>query len=280
MSDGTLESVLRRDRVIVFVALAALAALAWAYTLWLVHGMNMSGMGMTDMSADASSMNMDAKTGAMLAPAFQPWTGAHFIFMATMWSVMMIGMMTPSAAPMILLYARVGRQAASRGQPFAATGFFAGGYLLAWIVFSLCATLGQYLLERAALLTPMMHASSHLFGGLVLIAAGIFQWTALKDSCLHHCQAPLVFIQRHGGFQTDPLGSLSLGFHHGLYCVGCCWALMTLLFVGGVMNILWIALLTIFVLLEKVLPVGRILTRIAGLGLVAGGAMLLLSGLR
>lgn len=284
MHDSALEGALRRDRAIVFAALATLIALAWIYTLWLAHRMNSSGMGMNEMPADMSSMNMNvnlgASMGAMLAPNFQTWSGPYFIFMLVMWSVMMIGMMTPSAAPIILLYARVGRQANSQDQPFAATGFFAGGYLSAWVLFALFATLGQWLLERLALLTPMMNASSNLFGGLVLIAAGVFQWTALKNSCLQHCQAPLAFIQHHGGFRSDSLGALRLGFHHGLYCVGCCWALMALLFVGGVMNILWIALLTIFILLEKILPIGRILTRITGLGLIIGGAILLSSGLR
>ncbi len=282
MSDVALESVLRRDRVAVIAALAALTVLAWAYTFWLANNMNMSDVG--DMSGGTPPTNMEgsrgANMGAILAPAFQPWSVIHFIFMAVMWSVMMVGMMTPSAAPMILLYARIGRQAALRGQPFAAAGFFAGGYLSAWTLFSLFATLGQWLLERAALLTPMMTATSHVFGGVVLIAAGLFQWTPLKNACLRHCQAPVAFIAHHGGFRGDPLGALGLGFQHGLYCVGCCWALMALLFVGGVMNILWIAMLTIFVLLEKVIPVGRLLTNAAGLGLITWGGWLLVTAIR
>ena len=150
MSEAALEHVLRRDRAIVIGALAALTALAWAYTIWLANSMDMGGMAMP--MSKVSGMNL----GATLAPAFKPWTAADFVVMFVMWAVMMVGMMTPSAAPMILIYARVGRhQAALQGRPLAATSFFAGGYLLAWTTFSLAATLGQWLLERAALMTPV-----------------------------------------------------------------------------------------------------------------------------
>lgn len=269
MTEAALETVLRRDRTLVIAAMAMLTALAWTYIAWLAGDMNMNGMPMPA----TQHMGMDA----MLAPAFKPWTGMHFIFMLMMWTVMMVGMMTPSVVPMILIYARVGRQAAAQGKPLAATGFFAGGYLLAWAVFSVFATIGQWLLERAALLTPAATTNSALLGGLVLIAAGLFQWTPLKAACLKHCRAPLLFIQHHGGFRRDRLGSLSIGFQHGVYCVGCCWALMAVLFVGGVMNIIWIAILTIFVLLEKLIPAGGATSRFAGLGLVTWGAWLLAS---
>jgi len=279
MREAALERLLRRDRVIVIAALAVLTILAWAYTIWLAKTMDMGGMSMPKPSdlgmPNAPGMGM----GAMLAPAFKPWSAADFIVMFLMWTVMMVGMMTPSAAPMILIYARVGRHAALQGRPLAATGFFAGGYLLAWAVFSFVATLGQWLLERAALLTPMLTAANDFLGGLVLIAAGLFQWTPAKDACLKHCQAPLSFVQRHGGFRRDARGSLQLGFHHGIYCVGCCWALMALLFVGGVMNIVWIAGLTIFVLLEKAVPAGRIISRVSGAGLIVWGAWLLVAAL-
>lgn len=270
MSSGTLEQLLRRDRAIVIAALALLTVLAWTYTIWLATNMNMGGM----------TSSPDADVGAMLAPAFKPWTIADCAYMFVMWSVMMVGMMTPSAAPMILIYARVGRQAALQGKPLAATGFFAGGYLLAWTAFSLVATIGQFLLERAALLTPMMAATSGVLGALVLIAAGVFQWTPSKNNCLKYCQAPLSFVQEHGGFRRDPWGSVALGLRHGMFCVGCCWALMALLFVGGVMNIVWIAGLTIFVLLEKAIPLGRVIPRAAGSGLVLWGVCLLSTALR
>jgi predicted metal-binding membrane protein len=283
MSEAVIGRVLRRDRAIVIGALATLTAVAWAYTVWLAERMSMGGMQGGGMPmAKTPGMGASMGMGAALAPGFKAWTGTEFIVTFVMWCVMMIGMMTPSAAPMILIYARVGRQAALQGKPLAATGFFAGGYLLAWAAFSLVATIGQWLLERAALLTPMTALADDVLGALVLIAAGLFQWTPAKDSCLRHCRAPLGFIQQHGGFRRDPLGSLGVGFRHGLFCVGCCWALMALLFVGGVMNIVWIAGLTIFVLVEKVAPPGRLvsrlISRVSGAGLVAWGASLLILG--
>jgi predicted metal-binding membrane protein len=184
-------------------------------------------------------------------------------------------MMTPSATPMILLYARVGRQAANAGKPLAATWWFAAGYLLIWTAFAFAATSAQWALERATLLTPTMAGANGVFGGIVMIAAGLYQWTPLKDACLRQCQAPWLFIQRHGGFRGDARGAIALGARHGLYCVGCCWVLMALLFVGGVMNVLWIAAIAILVLAEKIIPAGRLISRIAGTGCVAGGIWLL-----
>jgi predicted metal-binding membrane protein len=180
---------------------------------------------------------------------------------------------------MILLYARVGREAASAGKPLAPTGWFAAGYLAVWIGFAIVATATQLVLERAALLTPTMQGASGLLGGVVLIVAGLYQWTPFKESCLTHCRSPLHFIQRHGGFRRDAHGSFTIGTKHGGYCVGCCWALMALLFAGGVMNVLWIAGLSALVLLEKVLAVGRGLSRIAGLGMGMAGLGLIAGAL-
>ena len=118
----------------------------------------------------------------------------------------------------------------------------------------------------------MMAGTSQVFGGIVLITAGVYQWSPLKDTCLAQCQSPLLFIHRQGGFHRDPSAALALGLRHGAHCVGCCWALMALLFVGGVMNVLWIATISAFVLIEKIVPVGRLISRIAGLGFVAAGA--------
>ncbi len=264
-----LEAVLRRDRAVVIAALAVITALAWADILWLARDMAMDGMDMTGFRM------IPAGQGLMM-PASAPWQPVEFAYVFAMWAVMMIGMMTPSVAPMILIYARVGRQAVVTGHPFAATGWFASGYLVAWFGFSLAATSAQWALERAALLTPMMESASRILGAVVLIAAGIYQWTPLKEACLAHCQAPLTFIMRHGGFRADASGAFILGVRHGLYCIGCCWALMLLLFVGGVMNVLWIAALAGLVLLEKLLPFGKILSRVTGCAFVAGGAWLLI----
>ena len=267
MSEAMLEIILRRDRIIVAAALAALTALAWTYVLSLAADMDMGGMEM-------SGFRMVPAGIGIMAPAPAPWQAIEFVYVFAMWVVMMVGMMTPSAAPMILIYARVGRQASARGKPFAATGWFPTGYLLTWVGFALVATAAQWALDRTALLDQTMASTSRAFGGIVLIAAGVYQWTPLKDKCLAQCQSPLLFIQREGGFRRDPSGSLLLGLRHGAYCVGCCWVLMTLLFVGGVMNVQWIATISAFVLIEKIVPVGRLISRIAGAGFVAAGTWL------
>jgi len=264
-----LEAVLRYDRAVVIAALAIVTALAWADLVWLANDMGMDGMDMTGFRM------IPAGQGLMM-PASAPWQPIEFAYVFAMWVVMMIGMMTPSVAPMILLYARVGRQAANGGQPFAASTWFVAGYLFAWTAFSLVATSAQWALERAALLTPMMESDSNVLGGIVLIAAGLYQWTPMKEACLSYCQAPLTFIMRHGGFRREASGALALGFRHGLYCIGCCWALMVLLFVGGVMNLFWIAALAILVLMEKAVPFGRLVARLAGIAFIVGGAWLLL----
>ena len=263
MSDAALETVLRRDRAVVVTAILVLTALAWTYLLWTA-----ASMSATTSASSMPGMNMP---GMNMSPAGSSVGG--FVFTVAMWVVMMIGMMTPSAAPMILLYAQVGRQARAGGRPFASTFWFAGGYVLAWSGFAIAASLAQLALADMALITPMLAAANHIFAGLVLVAAGIYQWTPLKDSCLSQCQAPLSFLQRHGGFQRDTWRSLKLGLKHGLACIGCCWAVMMLLFVGGVMNLLWIAALSILVLVEKLLPFGRFLPRFVGLVLVALGAI-------
>ena len=264
MADSTLEAVLRRDRLIVAAALGVIAALAWAYVLWLAADMDMGGMNMTGFRM------VPAGVGIM-APAAAPWSAVEFTLVFVMWAVMMVGMMAPSAAPMILLYARVARQGALAGKPLAATGWFAAGYFLAWTGFSVAATLVQWGLERKALLDARMESANMLVGAMVLIAAGLYQWTPLKNTCLAEGQSPFHFLMSHGGFRNDVLGCLRLGFLHGTYCVGCCWVLMALLFIVGVMNVLWIALLALLVLLEKLTPWGKWIARIAGTVCIAVG---------
>jgi predicted metal-binding membrane protein len=270
MTDATITTVLRRDRAIVLSAIVIITALAWAYILWLAANMNM-GIG---SSMETSMGKIMGDMGAMLKPTFRPWSVADFAFMFVMWAVMMVGMMLPSVTPMLLLYAKIGRKTAD-GRPLAATGWFVAGYLLAWTGFSLAAVVAQWQLSRLALITPMMSSASDLFGGLLLVAAGLYQWSPLKDACLTHCQSPLGFLLSRGGFRTSPLGSLRLGAEHGSLCVGCCWVLMALLFVGGVMNLLWIAGLAIFVLTEKIIPTGRLIPRLAGAVMAAAGFFLL-----
>jgi predicted metal-binding membrane protein len=266
---GAVEAVLSHDRAILIAALLIVTALAWTDLVWLADDMAMGGM-------DMGGFRMIPAGRGLMMPANEPWRPIEFAYVFAMWAVMMIGMMTPSAAPVVLIYGRVARQAVSSGQPFAATAWFAAGYLTAWTSFSLAATFGQWLLERAALLTPMMQSDSNIFGGVVLITAGVYQWSRLKESCLSFCQDPLTFIIHHGGFRRDAVGAVALGFRHGLYCVGCCWALMLLLFVGGVMNLFWIAVLAALVLLEKAAPGGRVFARLAGIGFLGAGTWLLL----
>ena len=265
---ATVEALLRRDRVVVAAALAVVTALAWAYILWLAANMDMGGM-------DMEGWRMIPAGIGIMAPAASPWSAVELALVFAMWAVMMVGMMLPSAAPMILLYARVGREAASAGKPLAPTGWFAAGYLAVWIGFAIVATATQLVLERAALLTPTMQGASGLLGGVVLIVAGLYQWTPFKDVCLAKCQSPFLFIQQLGGFRRDAAGATLLGLRHGAYCVGCCWVLMALLFAGGVMNVLWIALLALLVLLEKLLPFGRWIARAAGVAFLAAGVWLL-----
>src|SRR6187401_1135276 len=167
----------------------------------------------------------------------QPWSAAEFVSMFLMWAAMMVAMMLPSATPMVLCSARVGRATAFDAEPFGPTAWFAAGYLLVWLGFASAATDVQWALDRAALLTPLA-STSNVIGGILFITAGLYQWSPLKDTCRAHCQAPLLFIQSHGGFRRNALGALKLGVRHGALCVGCCWVLMTLLFVGGVMNVL------------------------------------------
>ena len=269
MTDSGLEAVLRRDRLVVAGALGVVVALAWGYVLWLAADMDMGGM-------DMSGFRMIPSGTGLMAPATAPWKAIEFGFVFAMWAVMMVGMMVPSAAPMILMYARAGRHGKTVGKPLAATGWFAAGYVLAWIGFSLAATVVQWAIERAALLDSQMETGSKILGGAVLIAAGIYQWSPLKDVCLVQCQTPLQFLIRHGGFRSDVSGCLLLGLRHGVYCVGCCWALMALLFVVGVMNVLWIALLSMLVLFEKWAPFGRWVARSAGVICVAWGVLMLL----
>jgi predicted metal-binding membrane protein len=268
--DSALAFLLRRDRAIVLAALVAVTVIAWSDVVYLAKAM----AAMASMP-DMPGMKMDASY--LMSPVFGHWDLVHGVAMLAMWTVMMIGMMTPSVAPMILIYAQIARSNAGEW-PFASTAWFAGGYLLAWTAFSLLATLTQWGLEQLALLTPMMASASRVLGGALLIAAGVYQWLPVKYACLAQCRAPLSFVMSHGGFQPHAAGSIRLGLQHGLYCIGCCWTLMALLFVGGVMNLLWIAALMAFVLLEKLLPGWRYVARISGIAAVALGLWYLVEG--
>lgn len=261
----SLERLLLRDRVAIVTALFAIAALAWLYMLRLAAGMSGAGTsGMTGM-ADMAGMAM--------ASAARTWSPADVTLTLVMWWVMMVGMMTPSAAPMLLTFATVNRRRRERREPFVPTGVFAAGYLSAWGMFSLAATLAQLGLDRVGLLSPMMAAKNPVFGGLVLIAAGLFQITPLKHACLDKCRSPLDFVLNR--WRDGPAGAFAMGLDHGIYCLGCCWLLMVLMFVGGVMNLLWMAGLTVVVFVEKLVPRGDWFARLAGIAMTAAGVYLL-----
>ncbi len=232
--------------------------------------MRMPGMETPDLRMDANPL------APAMVPQIQPWSAMEFALLFAMWAIMMIGMMTPSVAPVVLLYARVGRQAGAGTRAMAGSWWFFAGYLVAWMLFSLAATVGQWALERAALVTGSMALTSETLAAAVLLAAGLYQFTPLKRACLSHCQSPLAFVQRHGGFRRSARGALSLGLRHGAHCVGCCWALMLLLFAAGIMHVLWLAGIAAFVLLERLLPATRSPSLVAGIALIAVAAWIAL----
>jgi predicted metal-binding membrane protein len=275
-----LESILKRDRLVVISGLVAVSVIAWIYIL-AGAGMGVSAYEITRMTGGGAPMAMDkggtagmSSMAAMTMPAV--WTSGYALLMLVMWWVMMVAMMLPSAAPMILLFALVNRKSAEKGGPVVPTAVFAGAYLVAWGGFSVVAVALQWGLERAELLSPMMASRHAAFGGALLVLAGVYQLSPLKHACLRHCRGPIGFITQH--WRSGGWGAFRMGVHHGLYCLGCCWALMALLFFGGVMNLYWIAGLALFVLLEKTIPTGHRLASVSGIGLLIWGAVLLLGG--
>lgn len=249
-----LEHLLRRDRLIVAIGTAAVAALAWAYLA--------SGAGMdTEMMADMPDM----------APT--PWTPLYAALLFVMWWVMMIAMMAPSAAPTVLLYATVKRKQETASCAAMDAWIFLAGYLVTWAGFSVVAVLVQWALERFGLLSMAMASTSSILGGLILLAAGLYQFTPLKRACLRYCESPLMFLSRH--WRPGTRGAFHMGLRHGGYCVGCCWFLMALLFVSGVMNLVWIIAIALYVAGEKLLPFGPRLSRAAGGALILSGTIML-----
>jgi predicted metal-binding membrane protein len=254
-----------RDRLAILAVIGVATVLSWVYLVDMA--IDMDSMVRSDSMQEMGSGGDMAMDGGMMM--MQDWTMKYFVAMLLMWTIMMIGMMVPTAAPMALIYAAIARKAAAQGTPLAPTATFVSGYVVMWIVFSLFATLAQWGLDEAALLSPMMVSSSPAFGAVLLIGAGIYQMTPMKDACLQHCRSPAHFISK--SWQPGAIGAFRMGLKHGAYCLGCCWILMGLLFFGGVMSLLWIAGITLFVFLEKVIPFGKLGGKIAGGGLVAWG---------
>jgi predicted metal-binding membrane protein len=245
-----LEGVLRRDRAVAIACLLGAIGLSWGYLL------SGAGMSMHDM-------------GAMMSPGAAAWTADYVVVMLVMWAVMMVAMMLPSAAPMILFYGTITRRRKAH-RARVASGMFAFAYVLVWVAFSAIAVALQFALDRSGLISPLMRLTSATIAGSVLIAAGLYQWTPLKHACLRGCRSPLEFVMAH--WRDGVSGAFMMGTRHGLYCFGCCWALMLLLFVGGVMSFVWIAGLAAFVLVEKLAPGGQRIARAAGAVLVVFGA--------
>lgn len=253
-----LSNAVTSDRAIVGLSLAGITALGWLYVI---------------VEADKMS-RMDE---SMAMPHMMSWDASYLGFLFVMWSIMMVAMMVPSVTPMVMMFTTVNRKRRESDRTdLVPVGVFASGYLIAWMAFSAAAAVAQWTLHAAALVSPMMTSSSAILGGALLIAGGIYQWTPLKYACLIHCRTPMSFLMT--SWRPGRIGALVMGLHHGSFCVGCCWVLMALLFVAGVMNVLWVAAIAAFVFIEKVAPRGDLLGRVAGVLLVAAGAWVIHQG--
>ena len=266
--DATLEAVVRRDRRVVIAALTTVIALSWGYLL-VGAGMSTTAFEMTRMSQLGIPEPMAGTP--MMTPA--SWTLGYAVLMFFMWWIMMLAMMLPSAAPVVLLFAMVNRKQRETGHPYVATSVFAFGYLAVWAGFSLVAVILQWGFERADLLSPTLVGANVIFGGVLLLSAGVYQLTPIKHACLGHCRSPHAFLGTH--WRRGARGALRMGLEHGAYCVGCCWFLMGLLFFGGVMNLYWIAGLALFVFFEKTVPAGHWLGYATGVALSVWGVVML-----
>jgi predicted metal-binding membrane protein len=259
MSGRILRKIVRDERLPVSAGLAAAILLAWGY---LLLGAGIEGM----------------KGGKAMMPMRPEWSPGYAALVFVMWAVMMAAMMLPSAMPVTLLVVRVaggrtGGGPAARADPKPAAALFVLGYLAVWSGFAAAATALQWLLDTAGLLSPAMALGNAVMAGGVLVAAGLYQWTPLKAACLKHCRSPLDFLLFH--WRDGAFGMLASGARHGLFCLGCCWMLMALLFVGGVMSLAWVGALALLVLIEKTLPWGGRMSRITGAVLLAWGALTL-----
>lgn len=261
MLAGALKSILNRDQAITLAGLVGVAGLAWLYLFYdasRMASMSMDAGGMGDMNARSHGARFDPLSLAL---------------MFLMWSVMMVAMMLPSASPAILMYSTLIRKRKETDSAIAPAWLFTLGYLAVWTAFSALATGLQFGLREAALLTEIMVSRSGWLSGLLLITAGIYQWLPIKDACLQKCRAPLQFFMFN--WRSGNAGAFLMGAQHGGFCLGCCWALMLLLFVAGVMNLIWVAVIAAFVQIEKLAPNGAFVGRFSGLAMIViGGSFL------
>lgn len=237
-------------------ALVLIAALGWAF---LVAGET----AMSSMAGDGLVMDLMWR---MMRPS-EP--GTYYFAAAFMWIVMMIAMMIPAVLPMMAIFRRLDRGGSSDLDAF----LFAWGYLAGWSAYALAAAALQWWLHANGWLHGMMLTSGPALTALILVAAGLYQLTPLKDACLAHCRGPMSFFMVH--FRPGRMGAFRMGLHHGLFCVGCCWVLMLLMFVGGAMSVATMALLCIFILAERLLPPGPWVSRLPGLAMIGWGALVL-----
>ena len=257
---SALERLLARDRRLIAVALAALVVLAWGYLLVLSK----------QMSDDASMASMPGMRAMANMPDLSGVTaGAAQAIALTvlMWWTMMIGMMVPSAAPMILQFGNVQRRELAAESPKLRVALFTAGYLAIWAAFSVLAAVAQLALTKLALFAPLDLTVTAWLGAVLVALAGVYQLTPLKNACLRRCRSPAEFLSSH--WRRGNAGAFRMGIEHGLYCVGCCWLLMSLLFVVGVMNLVWVAVIAAFVLIEKLVPQGETTAKINGVALLA-----------
>jgi len=269
-----LETVIRRDRALTAAALVALAGMAW---VWVVRIATPAGAGAASVTMQGMhampGMETGATAGLPAVPGMESGAMPGVAWLTGMWAVMMVAMMLPSATPTILLFGNVTRRRQLEGRPAVPVAVFTLGYLAVWVFYAIVAGVAQWELHRLALLSPSMAAASPVLAGGLLIAAGLYQLLPLKGACLSHCRSPLHFFSTE--WREGVGGALAMGMRHGTYCVGCCWLLMALLFVAGVMNLLWVAVIAGFVLVEKLIPRGDWLGRLGGLALIVWGAWVL-----
>ncbi|MCV2888172.1 DUF2182 domain-containing protein [Ruegeria aquimaris] len=261
----SVERLLRHDALIVLGGVAFVVIIAAWYTI--------AGIGMQMSAVEMTRMARPIGEPMRMGPGIE-WTPGRAVLVFLMWWVMMIAMMTPSATPALLLYARIKGMGPDRAIAGRLAGVFLAGYLLIWAGFSVAATLAQWGLGQLDLTSdPMMTLSAGWLSGALLLAAGFYQFSNLKRTCLKHCSSPAEFLVAHN--RPGPKGALTLGAHHGIYCIGCCWALMALLFVGGVMNLYWIIGIALYVAAEKLLPDKRWLAPALGAVLIIAGGLVL-----
>ena len=272
-----LSIVLEKDNLIVYLSIFLIVIITGLYTIFGI-GMPMSAIEMTKMSgifSMSSSMEMNMNMGSNNMDMKNRWSISMAISMFLMWWLMMIAMMTPSAAPTLLLFHNLKKIGSEGKKALSYTYLFLFGYLIIWAIFSLIACIIHKFFDTSSITdAAMMQLKSVQFSGILLITAGVYQFTPLKNACLERCRTPIDFLSSNN--RKGAKGSFIMGAHHGLFCLGCCWALMALLFVGGVMNLFWITGLALYVLIEKIIIQARWLDKIMGLILIIFGIFLFL----